>query len=271
MSKIIVVTGSNKGIGRALVERLLTEAPEFDVVIMTSRNMELGYRAKGEIEFKLGKQNRLQLRQLDVTSRQSIDDFVVYLRDTYGHVDVLVNNAGIAFKGNEFGPSVAEPTFACNFYGLVNMTDTLLPLISSSGHIIQVTSISGRTSIIPDIDLEEKILSENFSREEMLDLAADFLQGVKEGDWIARGWPTQAYAISKVLANAYTRIVARELKRENSSLKINAVCPGDVKTDMSPNGRITPEEGAETLLMLAKYQGEETGKFWREGVVLAWS
>lgn len=272
MSKVVIVTGANKGIGRSIIERLIVEAPEFGTIVMTSRDQQLGLRAKSELELKFGPQPRLHYCSLDVTSESSIIGLTDYIRQVTGKVNVFINNAGIAFKGNDFGPHVVSPTFACNFYGLINTTEAILPFMTDDGHIINVTSFVGRTRILPNQDLANRFLAANLTRPELMELALEFLESVNQGDWTQKGWPTQAYGVSKVCANAYTRILAKELKEKGSRIRVNALHPGWVRTDMAgPNAPLSPEEGAITPVFLAKHTGEESGLFWFENTVHGWN
>jgi short-subunit dehydrogenase involved in D-alanine esterification of teichoic acids len=68
---------------------------------MAVRNIELGEKAKGAIEVKHPHAN-LHLETLDISDSKSIDDFVSVVKQKYGQIQVLVNNAGIAAKGDEF-------------------------------------------------------------------------------------------------------------------------------------------------------------------------
>ena len=93
------VTGSNKGIGLAVV-KLLTQ--QWDgVVYLTSRSQELGMKAVKELlaESKSldDKGDRLRYHQLDLNSQQSIERLATHLKKEHGHIDILVNNAAIAF------------------------------------------------------------------------------------------------------------------------------------------------------------------------------
>ena len=269
--KVIVVTGSNKGIGKAVVEKLLQEAPEFNVVIMTSRDTERGNAAKQEIEQSGIANGRLVYHQLDVIDKQSIEIFRQYIEANYNKIDVLINNAGIAFKGNAWGGEVARATIQTNLHGMMYVTEGLLPVMKEGGHIINVTSMAGKFKKIPDENLRNKFLSTEMTREELLRLAEDFIEGVEQDNWRERGWQGSTYSVSKVLANGYTRVLDRELKAQGRNLRVNAMCPGWIATDMAgPNATGTVEEGARTPVMLAKYTGQESGRFWENQQMKEW-
>lgn len=106
--KNIIVTGSNKGIGYGIVENLASKAGWN--IIMVVRNLELGEKAKGEIAAKYP-QASLNLEKLDVSDAKSREDFVGVVKAKYGEIHVLVNNAGVAAKGDAFDSEVVQFTF----------------------------------------------------------------------------------------------------------------------------------------------------------------
>ena len=97
--RVAVVTGSNKGIGLAIVRSL---CKKFDGdVVLTSRDEGRGNEAVAELKEKEGLNP--VYHQLDITSRDSIEGLVTFIGDKYGGLDVLINNAGIAYKAASTG------------------------------------------------------------------------------------------------------------------------------------------------------------------------
>jgi len=93
VNAVIQVTGGNKGIGFAIVKAL---CQQYDGnVYLTARDTTRGLNAVGELK-KQGLKPKFH--QLDVDDDNSVNTFRDYLRNTYGGLDVLVNNAAIAFK-----------------------------------------------------------------------------------------------------------------------------------------------------------------------------
>ena len=91
--RVAVVTGANKGIGFAIVRRMCKDF-EGDVVL-TSRDEKLGREAVQKLE---GEGLEPVYCQLDITSSESIEGLKKFLVEKYGGLDVLINNAGIAYK-----------------------------------------------------------------------------------------------------------------------------------------------------------------------------
>ena len=94
--KVAVVTGANKGIGFGIVKGLI---PVFEGdVILTSRSEERGLEAVKDLE-AMGLEAKFH--QLDVTDQESIETLKIFLKEKYGGLDVLVNNAGIFIGSDE--------------------------------------------------------------------------------------------------------------------------------------------------------------------------
>ena len=134
-----LVTGSSRGLGRAIVEGILERG---DIVVATARKL-------GELESLTEKYaDRLLLVALDVTSPEQAQAAIEQVLERYGRLDVLVNNAGYGLIGafEEMSPEEFSNQIATNFWGVVNMCRAALPALrkQGSGHIMQITSIGGR-------------------------------------------------------------------------------------------------------------------------------
>jgi (+)-neomenthol dehydrogenase len=93
------------------------------------------------------------------------------------------------------------------------------------------------------------------------DLAGTFLKSIKDNTMEENKWTSRfhVYSASKILMNAYTRILAKNYP----SVTINCVNPGHVKTDLNFNtGLLTVSEGAEGPVMVASAEGGPTGQFF---------
>ena len=260
MGKKILITGCNKGLGYELVSRLLSGAPEFDKIIMTARNNELGLAAKE----RLGSSDRLDYHILDVASQESIDHLKAYVLSTYGTIDVLVNNAAVLYHAEEDKHLLVKIQVDINFYGLKNMTEAFLPLLEPAGHVINFSSILGTTCQLENPALAARFLSPDLTMGQVMELAQEFA-GVGP-DWAEKGWNLNGwmiYGTTKTLVNAYTRVLARDLAAQGSRIRVNAVHPGWIKTDMGTDeAPLSIDEGMVMPLMIARDSSEVSGKYW---------
>ncbi len=227
MEKIILVTGGNRGIGLGICKELASKG---HTVLLASRSIEKARSASKGIG------GNISPIQLDVTSPEDIENAVKFVREGFGRLDVLINNAGIGVgsKGLKH-PDLDDirEIFETNFFSIINLNAAFLPLLKQSqdGRIINMSSGMG---------------------------ALDDLVGGYAG-----------YRLSKSGLNAQTILLANELKPDGIS--VNAMCPGWVKTDMG--GQSAPrtiEKGAETAVWLATAENIPTGKFFRDKKVIPW-
>jgi NAD(P)-dependent dehydrogenase (short-subunit alcohol dehydrogenase family) len=141
MNKIWFVTGSSRGLGRTLVEAILAAG---DKVIATARKPE-ELKDLSSIDG-----DRIRAVKLDVTSPEEVEQAVATAVETFGRIDVLVNNAGYGFLGafEEMSDQEFKGQIDTNFWGVVNVTRAILPHLrqQGSGHIIQITSVGGRSA-----------------------------------------------------------------------------------------------------------------------------
>jgi len=145
--KVILVTGSNNGLGRLTVETL---ARQGHTVYASMRNAN-GKNAVARIELQeLSKDNNLKLLviELDVTDDASVERAVAEIIKNTGRIDVLVNNAGVMSIGITEGFTLEQvkEQFEVNFYGSVRTNRAVLPHMRKRGNglLIQLSSIAGR-------------------------------------------------------------------------------------------------------------------------------
>ncbi|RMA58613.1 SDR family oxidoreductase [Ulvibacter antarcticus] len=133
MSKVVLITGGSSGIGKAIGEYLSSKGYK---VYGTSRNPD---RIKEKFNFPIV--------ALDVTKPESIDKAISEIVALEGHIDVLVNNAGIGITGpvEETPTDEIRNAFETNFYGPIHVMKSVLPYMrkQGSGKIINITSIAG--------------------------------------------------------------------------------------------------------------------------------
>jgi NAD(P)-dependent dehydrogenase (short-subunit alcohol dehydrogenase family) len=236
--KIALVTGANKGIGKAIVKGL---ARDGYIVYLGARDEERGRAAVAE----LAGDGTVRFLQLDVTDSASV--FVARQRteSEVGRLDVLVNNAGISSApGSRFRTPIEESAeniravYETNVFAVVTVTNAFIPLLllSEAGRIVNVTSKRGSIG--------------------------------EEGAWVGR--PYMAYSTSKTALNAVTVHYARSLVE--TAIKVNGAAPGHVATDFNGfRGTRTPEEGAAVAIRLAELDSDgPSGLVFEDEVQLVW-
>eukprot|EP01083_Nonionella_stella_P019924 55309_1 len=257
----ILVSGGNKGIGYAICKRIL-QRPDIRV-ILGSRSVERGEAAATELRSSAASGSSLEVIALDLDDASSITSAAEQVRAQWQSLDVLVNNAGIAFKGDAFDKTVVDATLKTNFYGTWEVTKAFLPLIPNGGRIVNVSSMMSRRSFRNmNPVIRDRFLNDRLTFPELCDLLDEFSNAVEDGTYSEKGWPKQAYGVSKCGVSMMTHILARDYP----NLVVNCCCPGYVDTDMtSHRGHKTPDEGAMTPAHLAigDLKGEN-GKFWED-------
>jgi NAD(P)-dependent dehydrogenase (short-subunit alcohol dehydrogenase family) len=238
--RIALVTGANKGIGYEVARQL---GKQGITVFVGARDAALGEEAAGRLR---AEGSSVCFIELDVTKPGTITNAANRIRAEHGRLDILVNNAGIAQKGDG-PPSVADPDAVrrildVNFFGVLAVTQAMLPLVknSGSGRIVMVSS--GLGSLTWNADPK---------------------------------WPFAAvkplgYNGSKAILNMLTVQLAWELR--DTPIKVNTVNPGYTKTDLNGNsGTQTLEEGAaETVRQALAPDDAPTGGFFQTGGVVPW-
>jgi NAD(P)-dependent dehydrogenase (short-subunit alcohol dehydrogenase family) len=234
-SRIAVVTGAYRGLGLETCRQLAERGYR---VVLTARREAEG-RAAAETLAARGLDVRFH--HLDVTDAVSVQTLADDLRKEFGRIDCLVNNAGIfpdPSPGSERSSifradlDTIRRGLETNALGALLLCQALIPLMGGNGRVVNVSSGMGQ-------------LSE--------------MNGCCPG-----------YRLSKTALNAVTRIFADELV--GTGVKINAVCPGWVRTDMGgPGANLSVEEGAQGIVWAATLPDDgPSGGFFRHGEPIAW-
>ena len=236
--------------------------------IIGCRNESLGNEAVGQLRSQ--GLNAVECRALDISDRESIQSFASSIQKDFDHLDILVNNAAIAFKAADPTPfsQQARPTVHTNYFGTLWITEALLPLLdrSSGGRIVNVASQAGHLKILRSDTLRDTFTSPSLTVDQLNELMKDFVDDVERGAHDQRGWPNTCYGTSKLAVIALTKILARE----HSNLIVNACCPGYCATDMSSHkGPRSAEKGSETPFYLAT-EATKSGDFYYDNEILAW-
>ncbi|XP_058094290.1 (+)-neomenthol dehydrogenase [Magnolia sinica] len=263
---VAVVTGANKGIGFALVRKLLELGL---TVVLTSRDPLNGIRA---VESLRAQGLHVDFCQLDVADPASVDAFASWLREEFGGLDILVNNAAVSFNDvDENSVGHAETVIKTNYFGPKLLIEALLPLFRRSDSISRILNISSRLGLLNKVRnpaLRELLSDDERLSEAIIEGVVDrFLDDVKTGTWdrADQGWPKlwTDYSVSKLALNVYSRLLAK--RNEGLGLSINCFCPGFTKTAMTRGrGNHTAEIAAEIGARIALLPPDKlpSGKFF---------
>ena len=245
MNKIAVVTGANRGIGFETARQLGKAGV---TVLMGARNAQRGEEAAAKLR---NEGIDTYFTSLDVVSNMDHDKLFRFVKEKYGRLDILINNAGAIFEmgresaflsSNRFAVDIYRKTFEINFFQAIALTQKLLPLLTKSdqGRIVNVSSILGSLSLRSDPESDIYTV------------------------------PSPAYSISKTALNAFTIQLAQELR--GTSIKVNAAQPGWVRTAMGgPQAPMDVSAGAQTSVRLALLPPDgPTGKFFHFDDTIPW-
>ena len=245
---VALVTGANKGIGLQIAKDLVANG---FTVLVGSRNLEHGKTAAKSIGADA------HALQFDVTNQSSIAAAAERIRNEFGRLDVLVNNAAISHTGQLPGGSLEEmaksghlnvvsldevrAVFETNVFGVIAATQAMLPLLreARAGRIVNVSSASGSLTLNADPKNPHRSMF-------------------------------GTYSSSKTALNAITLAFASAL--ESTGIKVNAACPGFTATDLNNfRGTRTVQQAAREPVRLALLDANgATGTFSNEDGPLPW-
>ncbi len=189
---VAIVTGGAKGIGRAIVEMLAEQ--NIKVVL----NYKTSDQQAKQIKQELCKKGcKVEIYKADVSKKTEVEKLIKYTKETYGKIDILINNAGIS-KWQLFTEITEEEwneVISNNLNSVFYMTQEVLKdmIINKKGCIINISSIWGITGASCEV----------------------------------------AYSVSKAGIDGLTKALAKEIAPCN--IRINSIAPGYIMTDMNKN------------------------------------
>lgn len=243
MAKVVLITGANKGIGFEVARQLGRAG---FTVLLGARDASRGEAAAAKLSAE-GFDVRHVIADLDRVT-ETAPALAGQIQKEFGHLDVLINNAGVSDLTGGDGPAstvsidAMKHTFATNFFGTVEFTQSFLPLLraAESARILNVSSGLGSIGLNND-----------------------------------PAWPFYAvkplgYNASKAALNMFTVNLAWELR--DTKIKVNSINPGFTATDLNGNtGTQTIEEGAIAIVRFAQQPDDSpTGGFFHKDGTYPW-
>jgi NAD(P)-dependent dehydrogenase (short-subunit alcohol dehydrogenase family) len=254
--KVVVITGANSGIGKAAAVQL---AETGAYVVMACRSLERGAIALDEVISRSGSES-VELLQVDMSSQESIQEFVKAFLHRHQRLDVLIHNAAnfdLTRKAPVLTAEGVETIFATNHVGVSLLTSLLLDVLKDSSPSRVITVASKGLVVYPNLDIE-----------------LDNLNGERDFS------PQHAYYHSKLAQVMYTYDLAERLA--DTGVTVNCVRVGNVAVADDRLGNIpgflkklyalkkkmalSPERMARTYLYLAADPALEdvSGGYWDE-------
>jgi NAD(P)-dependent dehydrogenase (short-subunit alcohol dehydrogenase family) len=239
--RTVLITGANKGIGLETARQL---ARLGNFVYLGSRDIISGQKAADQLKAS-GISNVAAIR-IDVTDMDAIRRAAAELSSRIDALDLLINNAGISGEQPqhiaECSMEIIRSLFETNYFGAIQTTQVMLPLLrkSSAPSIINVSSEVGSLT---------------------MNMSAD-----RHPNWA----DYSAYGSSKTALNAFTVMLANELREQN--IMVNSVTPGYTATDLNQfKGIKSVSEGVKPIVQLAMSTDRTvTGRFFKEGGEVPW-
>jgi NAD(P)-dependent dehydrogenase (short-subunit alcohol dehydrogenase family) len=230
--KIALVTGGNRGLGLETCRQL---AGLGLTVILTARNITKGRIAAQQLS---DRELDVVFYQLDVSDQSHINRLAQQVKQEFGQLDVLVNNAAIFYdtwqKAINADLDVVTQAIITNVFGPWRLSQAFIPMMrrKNYGRIVNVSSLGGSIYYMDN-------------------------------------GGTPAYGISKAALNALTRKLAAELR--DTGILVNAIDPGWVATDMGGHGGRPVEEGAKGIVWASTLPDNgPSGGFFSDGQPVPW-
>ena len=255
--KRLLVTGANKGIGRAVVEAVLDRYPGV-FVYLGCRSFERGTEAQQQLAAKHPEHlSRMKVVELDVTSDRSVFEAKKrVLEDCESSGNVLhgiVNNAGIFYSS-----AGASEVLEVNLFGIKRVFDEFSTILDANdARVVNVTSASGPNYLSSaDPSIRRVLTDSRATWEDILHVAQLFLKNIENASTSDRARKASlTYGFSKACANALTVFQARLFP----SIAINACTPGFIDTDLTRQlAAITGRDPADMDMKLPRDGVEST-------------
>lgn len=262
--KRLLLTGANRGLGRALAESLLRKGNH--QLCLTTRDILKSSQLASDL--KSAGFSSFGTAELEMNCEESIGRFA---RDVKEPFDVVYLNAGLNLgNSNKFDPLKAEKTLKANTLGNLCLVEQLLDkgLVTRGGKIIQVCSELGTMRMIRGEE-HKKLLLEAKSFEDIRKICKIYVDALKKGEiWQSKISHCPEYAFSKLLVTISAKVLAGDPRVKARSIESLSVCPGWVRTDMGgPTATYSIEQAVPKLVGLIEMETDPAnqGKYFSHG------
>lgn len=143
--KIALITGGNSGIGRACCELFAQEGAN---VLILGRNIDKSNELK---KYLISKNGKADVLKCDITSVEDIESVATYVKNKYGKLDILINNAGVFITNKllDITDDDWKKTFDTNITGCFHLTKIFMNMLeNSNGVVVNNSSVAGMGSYI---------------------------------------------------------------------------------------------------------------------------
>jgi NAD(P)-dependent dehydrogenase (short-subunit alcohol dehydrogenase family) len=235
--KSVLITGANRSIGLETTKQLLEKGL---FVYLGTRDLEKGEAVVKELNENGF--NNVKTIQIDVTNSESIFAAKNIIEAEQGKLDILINNAGVLGTNPQQASDTSiediQKVFDTNFFGVIQVTQAFLPLLkkSDSPRISNITSGLGSLTLHSD------------------------------PTWKYYPFKTASYGTSKAALNAYTIVLAYELK--DLPFKVNVIDPGYTATDFNHHSGPGTVESAASFVIKHTLTDENapTGQYYSNDI-----
>ena len=204
--KKVLITGGNRGIGKAIAQQLLTENHE---VIITARKETEGQAALKELVAATGNSN-IHFIQGDLSSIQQCRDLVTRITEAHADINVLINNAGVWMSEKVLNTDGLEMSFMVNYIAPCILSKGLTPILTKNKPA-RIVNVNAGLYVTANLNVKETPAGNDFHK-------------------------LKTYGRSKLCNTMFTIDYAKELA--GSGVTINAVHPGVINTGLGDSPKL---------------------------------
>jgi len=251
--KVALITGASRGVGYAAAKKLCEKFPGA-TIYLTTKSMEItpALNKAMKEDFAVSS-DHCEYLHLDVTNTDNIAEVQEMIKSRHDTLDILVNNAGVYMvpdtSTTEAFGNQANVILGTNYWGLKNVIGGLQNIFTPGARVVNMSSHLGHLSMIngeakQSLNLRQMLADPELTETSLDGLVKQFETLAMEGGWVAAGWPGDAYIVSKVAVNAYTKVLQRRFDEEGNGNIVNSIHPGTKHSKIHQTSYVSLEDGA---------------------------